>query len=1050
VGTRIRISLAALCLWLAVAGDARAHPRELAAARRTPPVEPAPPPPAPPAPPEPAPKVERLVGSVELHLPKDADTKGLAELVALRPGTPLKRNDVQRTLERLYGTGRFSDIVISAVPDARGRLSVVIEADTRTFVDSIEFEGNAVLTEAALRKALALTDRRPEYYLEFIDRLQARLASAYRRIGYTRAQVKHVLVQGDAGEAVLRFQILEREPTRITAVEAAGDPQMPVAEIVKTLGLSQGDVLDLDKLDKGIAALKARFRSEGHYRARFGPPQVTEEGPGALLRLPITAGPALQFVFRGNDAFDDRALLHRLAYDPQEPLDETLQGQLEERLVAFYRINGFADARVRSREVRGWDRKTNYIVFHVHEGAPLRVVSLTFAGNEHFDERFLKERVVESLVEAFGEGEADIGKPDELFAGGPARRARWAPDPAAVYYEPAYQQALARIVELYRADGYLSAFAAPPLVERDELSREAKVTLGVKEGVQTLISEVAFAGAPSPDKLAALVSVRPGKPFNSLEVENSRQAIQLALGREGHVFAKVEDEEPVFSGDRHSAKISFRIWLGPKVRVGRILVQGLNRTSESVVRWSLSVAEGRLLDPEQLAQSQRSLAKLGIFRTVSIRMNSPEVPEEIKDLYVTAEERGTQTIGLGGGYSLVDGPRLLAEYSKINLFGVALQLQARAKVNYFDWNYQKLADTSTQLCANLPLQGKHRQDLCLDALGRHLNLSLLYPRVPFFLPVEAGGRLDVLNENVVRPSYKFERTAALFGADMSPIHGVGASIAYEIASVGVNHNPGTATVELSRSDTLNLRFAEGTILLHSIRPTLSYDLRDDPANPHKGLLLGVTAEFVQSLGGQFRNPDRPPHSLFIKGSFQASGYVPVWRGIVLAVSLRGGMVFPLASNSETIVPYRFFLGGASSMRGFLDDGMVPEDQRQALRAQVAQCDATLNKTGCSAGAVLVRQGSTLLSSGGEAFTLARAELRFPVAGSLEGALFFDAGNLWLDTKGFDLFRLRYATGAGLRLVTPIGPAALDLGINLAPDRVLNEAMFIPHFSIGLF
>jgi hypothetical protein len=35
-------------------------------------------------------------------------------------------------------------------------------------------------------------------------------------------------------------------------------------------------------------------------------------------------------------------------------------------------------------------------------------------------------------------------------------------------------------------------------------------------------------------------------------------------------------------------------------------------------------------------------------------------------------------------------------------------------------------------------------------------------------------------------------------------------------------------------------------------------------------------------------------------------------------------------------------------------------------------------------------------------------------------------------------------------VTPIGPAALDIGFNITPDNRLNEAIVEPHFTIGLF
>jgi outer membrane translocation and assembly module TamA len=66
-------------------------------------------------------------------------------------------------------------------------------------------------------------------------------------------------------------------------------------------------------------------------------------------------------------------------------------------------------------------------------------------------------------------------------------------------------------------------------------------------------------------------------------------------------------------------------------------------------------------------------------------------------------------------------------------------------------------------------------------------------------------------------------------------------------------------------------------------------------------------------------------------------------------------------------------------------------------------------------------------------------------------VFGEAGNLWLNGDNYDPTRLRYVVGAGIRYVTPIGPLALDAGINLFPDERLNERHFNNvNFSIGLF
>ena len=73
-----------------------------------------------------------------------------------------------------------------------------------------------------------------------------------------------------------------------------------------------------------------------------------------------------------------------------------------------------------------------------------------------------------------------------------------------------------------------------------------------------------------------------------------------------------------------------------------------------------------------------------------------------------------------------------------------------------------------------------------------------------------------------------------------------------------------------------------------------------------------------------------------------------------------------------------------------------------------------------------------------------------MSSTLEAGLFLDAGNLWLDPARLDAGELRTNAGVGLRFVTPVGPAAFDLGFNLDPDDRINEPRYAWHFTIGLF
>lgn len=991
------------------------------------------------------------VRSVELHMPAGSDPSGLSNLIAVRNGGRLSMREVRRSIERLHATERVADVVVRTRESGDDEVDVIFEVTPIRFVTAVEFEGNSRLGADVLRRAAGLAERsRIEYFPERVERLVERMKAAYARVGYPAAEFSHT-VASQGAESVLRFTVREGTPTRVLAITVAGDPQRSIQEVIDIVGIRAGSVLDLDRLDAGVRSLRRRLRADRHYRARVTRPIITEVLGGAVVQIPVSAGPVMQFRFSGNRVFDDAKLLERLDYSGAEVLDAQLIAQLENRIAAFYRLHGFADVRVRSREVLSADRRRASVVFSIHEGEPLQVTQVDFVGNRHFDDRYLRDRLDESLraaaeVPPLIEG-VTAAQASELGIGGrESRRVRrdHRIEPTQVYVESIYVEAIGRIMELYRADGYLSAVVEMPVVERldDErpdgkgTRRTAKVTLKVNEGVQTIVSKITFPGAPGDRDLSSYVSLRPGKPFNSLEVENSRLAVKRALGRDGYLYAAVNDRG-IFSPDRRSVEIAYEIDPGPRVKVGRIILQGLDRTREEVVRASLAVKEDEYLDPEDLAESQRRLIQLGIFRGVSLRLNAPDDPEPLKDVYVAVEERNPANLTLGAGFSLVEGPRAFAEYNRFNLLGTGLQLQARAKFNLFNYSYNVLSQPE------LAQYG-------LDQLGRRINLGLQYPRVLALQPLEIGSRIDLVHERVIRPAYGFTRAAAIFGADWAGQGPVSVSLQYELESDEVRRTASDGF--LSRTDIERLRFDEGTIYLHSLRPTISVDLRDDPANPRKGLWLSGYTELVQSLGGEVQGENglERPLSLFLKASGQANAFIPLPKKMVLALSLKGGKVFPLHEQSRTIAPKRFFQGGAGTMRGFRDDAMVPEDRRQVLREEAAQCSATLNRAGCTESALKLLSGDQLISEGGELFTLARGELRFPLSSELEVALFVDAGNLWLDQKEFDPLALRYATGIGLRLVTPIGPAAFDLGMNLFPDKVLNENQFVGHFSIGVF
>jgi outer membrane protein assembly factor BamA len=178
-------------------------------------------------------------------------------------------------------------------------------------------------------------------------------------------------------------------------------------------------------------------------------------------------------------------------------------------------------------------------------------------------------------------------------------------------------------------------------------------------------------------------------------------------------------------------------------------------------------------------------------------------------------------------------------------------------------------------------------------------------------------------------------------------------------------------------------------------------LRDNPVNPTQGLVIATSFDVATIDGSQ----------AFTRSTARVSYYQPIGKTL-LALGARGGYIAP---NIEAIpIDVRFFNGGSTTVRSFAERELGPKD----------------------------RSGNPV---GGELFTVFNAELMFPLAGGLQGAVFFDAGNVkneFVEDSG----DMRYAIGLGLRYKLPIGPLRLDYGVNPNPKDEEDFGAF--HFSFG--
>jgi outer membrane protein assembly factor BamA len=644
--------------------------------------------------------------------------------------------------------------------------------------------------------------------------------------------------------------------------------------------------------------------------------------------------------------------------------------------------------------------------------------------------------------------------------------------PATTYAPDTYERAVKHLRELFHSEGYLNAIVGPvsviratcspssppgacsprppagdlaarcevdprglPIAEPPtpealscvpnpktgvECAPELTLRIPTSAGPRTMLYDLAVEGNTwfADSAIAKLADLRVGHALSSVSVEAARLRVLDAYRDLGFAYAEVRSAiEP--SPDRTRARVRFSIRERERVNVAGFVVRGATRTSEKLILGRLALRKGQPYMQGLIRTSEERIATLGTFSSVSIGLEDPDVPLEHKRVIVTVVEQLPQYLDPRVGFSTGEGVRVAFEYGHRNVGGQAISLTLRVQLGYL-FDFMVLDPQFRDNLGPLPVSQR---------LERRNTVSLHLPEIG--LGPLIGLNLDAVD---VRDNQRDFGQAVLPTLTFRPYRALRADLgaSLELNDVQV-FNADSVAEAVRKKPALSrlLRVPDGRTFAVAQRLGASFDRRDNPFAATRGVVLTGAVEHVNAFPSELSDPASAAiTSHFVRLTSKLTGYVRLTRsGMTLALSLAGGGIVHLDRDSQTYPDRLFFLGGVDSIRAFLADSVVPEDVAQRIQAKALSI-------------------SDVGIRGGDLYVNPRVELRVPINGTFAVGLFLDTGNLWVDPAAFDLFALRYAAGSGLRIATPIGPLALDYGLNL--DRRAWEDVGAFHFSIGLF
>ncbi len=565
----------------------------------------------------------RPISRIEFDPPQQPlPLEELNRLLPLKQGTPLRMEDVRSAIQKLYSTGRYSDVSIDvnqsvANQDGAG-VDLRISTELNYFISGVNIAGESEPPNRNQLITATKLDLGALYVESDLEQAINNIEEKLRANGLYNVTVqRRVDVRSDTEEANVYFDLETGDRAHFDGVEVEGQLNRPKQSVINATGWHRGlgpiplpgwrEVTE-NRVQTGLERLRKDFQKGDRLEAKVTLDKLDYHPPSNTVTpyLKIDSGPIIEVRTTGAKISGSR-LRELVPIYQERTVDQSLLAEGQRNLVDYLHSQGYFDAQVgfmRSDPAPG----RSLIEYNIERGDRHKLKHIGITGNHYFDEDTLRERMYLQTASLL--------------------RRRYGR-----YSDRLLQQDEENIADLYRANGFSDVMVTNPPVQQDYGGEHGNlaVEIHVDEGPQWLVSQLAIEGIPPADEqyLRTLVRSTEGQPYSAANVAADQDTILDYYYNDGYPGAQFESsQEPAAAPNR--VNLRYRVNPGERQYVRATLVRGLETTNPSLVASRISLAPGDPLSQNRIAQSQQRLYDLGIFSKVQTALQNPEGQEESK------------------------------------------------------------------------------------------------------------------------------------------------------------------------------------------------------------------------------------------------------------------------------------------------------------------------------------------------------------------------------------------------------------------------------------
>ena len=740
-------------------------------------------------------------------------------------------------------------------------------------------------------------------------------------------------------------------------------------DMLRTLIQTQvGDEVSQELLTQDIKSL---YKDTGFFSEAKVDTQPAEGG-GLEIIYKVVESPKISGInIIGNENLGTGKLKNEITLRPDEIYSDRRRWESERALQKVYHDKGYYLVGIQTHLDNSVDEDnsedetpTVQVTFEINEGPRVRIKEINFIGNELIRANTLHKKL-----------KTRTGKPfDQIL---------FEEEDLALNLRNYYQD---RGFAQVKVIGYEKRFTE----DKTGLMLDITVDEGPEFVIGTYTLEVE-AGAKSlfsEKKIIGMLDPAEGEVFNRGNFDESISKLQQAYLDKGYLLSEVVPI-PTFDEADGLVNITLKINEGDVIVIGKVIISGLEKTMEHVVKRELDfldIETGELLDVKSIRKVRQRLFQMGSFiRAVDIDFAPGDTNEEnLKNLRVNiAETPRTGMLSLGGGYGSEGGIFGTAEVGQNNLLGRAYRVHLKGEIGTRDHHTAELSfatpwvlGTPTRLNARIYDNRRFRR--YYGTVGTLLNRG---------------------NSNYLYDRYVWGRRGASLTLGRPIAYDIDLSVRFRNEHVEA-HNPDQTLINRS---TRSILFAVG-------RDTRDY--RTSLYDPMGGSSHSLSYEYSGGILGADNE--------FQKYSLDTSWFYSGWWNHVIAVHARAGFMQSKSADREFLFYERFFLGGVDTIRGYENYEIYPDPDETGL----------------------------FNPYGGDKVFFANIEYRVPVSPQLTAALFFDAGQVWDETITNPFTQINLKRGLGVEARLNMFGMLARLGWGYGLDRISGEPAGKFHFTIG--